>query len=138
MNAELKHYGIKGMRWGVRRFQNKDGSLTNAGKLRYKYQTEEGVSEKDAGKAAKYVDRETKRYDKMISRMKKSKSVGKSAVEKMINKRNKIANMPYDQARREMSRQTRVWLSSFIDSPMGSLRYSAFVNLVNEYERSKM
>lgn len=29
------HHGIKGMKWGVRRFQNKDGSLTNAGKKRY-------------------------------------------------------------------------------------------------------
>ena len=32
---ELYHHGIKGMKWGVRRFQNKDGSLTNAGKKRY-------------------------------------------------------------------------------------------------------
>lgn len=32
---ELKHYGIKGMKWGVRRFQNKDGSLTADGRKRY-------------------------------------------------------------------------------------------------------
>lgn len=32
---ELYHHGIKGMKWGVRRFQNEDGSLTNAGKKRY-------------------------------------------------------------------------------------------------------
>lgn len=32
---EFKHSGIKGMRWGVRRYQNKDGSLTPAGKKRY-------------------------------------------------------------------------------------------------------
>ena len=32
---ELYHYGIKGMRWGVRRFQNKDGSYTAKGKKRY-------------------------------------------------------------------------------------------------------
>lgn len=32
---ELRHWGIKGMKWGVRRFQNKDGSLTKAGKQRY-------------------------------------------------------------------------------------------------------
>lgn len=31
----LIHHGIKGMRWGVRRFQKKDGSLTSAGKARY-------------------------------------------------------------------------------------------------------
>lgn len=32
---ELYHHGIKGMKWGVRRYQNEDGSLTNAGKSRY-------------------------------------------------------------------------------------------------------
>lgn len=32
---EIYHYGIKGMKWGVRRFQNKNGSLTNAGRKRY-------------------------------------------------------------------------------------------------------
>ena len=32
---ELYHHGIKGQRWGVRRFQNKDGSLTPRGRKRY-------------------------------------------------------------------------------------------------------
>lgn len=34
MEYELYHHGIRGMKWGVRRFQNKDGSLTAAGKKR--------------------------------------------------------------------------------------------------------
>ena len=34
-DTSLTHWGIKGMKWGVRRYQNKDGSLTAAGKKRY-------------------------------------------------------------------------------------------------------
>lgn len=32
---ELEHFGIKGMKWGIRRYQNADGTLTEAGKKRY-------------------------------------------------------------------------------------------------------
>lgn len=35
VNNELRHWGIKGMKWGVRRYQNNDGTLTDAGKRRY-------------------------------------------------------------------------------------------------------
>lgn len=34
---ELQHYGILGMKWGVRRYQNADGTWTEAGKIRYGY-----------------------------------------------------------------------------------------------------
>lgn len=32
---KLRHFGILGMKWGIRRYQNKDGSLTDAGRKRY-------------------------------------------------------------------------------------------------------
>ncbi len=34
-NQEIEHSGIKGMKWGIRRYQNEDGTLTDAGKARY-------------------------------------------------------------------------------------------------------
>ena len=41
----LKHYGIEGQKWGLRRYQNDDGTLTEAGRLRYGGKTH--VSELD-------------------------------------------------------------------------------------------
>lgn len=42
-NTMLCHYGILNMKWGVRRYQNKDGSLTPAGKKRYAGEETEGT-----------------------------------------------------------------------------------------------
>lgn len=53
--SELYHHGIKGQKWGVRRFQNKDGSLTPAGKKRY---DEPNVGRKTSESKTK----ETKKY----------------------------------------------------------------------------
>lgn len=49
----LEHFGVKGMKWGVRRYQNADGTLTDAGKKRLQtYKTNE-------------MNRVTRRYEKL-------------------------------------------------------------------------
>jgi len=50
---ELQHHGVLGMKWGVRRYQNEDGSLTPAGEKRYN-SNQKNVS--------KLVEKDAKRY----------------------------------------------------------------------------
>ena len=71
LRNSLSHHGILGMKWGVRRFQNSDGSLTSAGKKRasYEYKKESVAGDKDLmnNYTRIYVNAYTKTADKMNS-----------------------------------------------------------------------
>lgn len=56
---ELYHHGIKGMKWGVRRYQNADGSLTSAGKRRYDVENARAEVKKARQKVKKMQTAET-------------------------------------------------------------------------------
>lgn len=65
---ELYHHGIKGQRWGVRRFQKKDGSLTSAGKKRY-YDTPDLNKQKSELESTKSVYKSSRNaYIKAVNR----------------------------------------------------------------------
>jgi hypothetical protein len=72
VNGELHHHGIKGQRWGVRRFQTKSGSLTSAGKKRY------GVGK---GDSKKKTSSEPKDKAKKTESVKSGKDKQKTVVE---------------------------------------------------------
>lgn len=54
---ELYHHGIKGMKWGVRRYQNKDGTLTSAGKKRRKANYSDEVKSMSTDELRRKVNR---------------------------------------------------------------------------------
>ena len=89
----LAHHGTKGQRWGVRRFQNSDGSLTAAGKLRYSVDNGgRSISKKvDPKSAAKLKKRQVKE-DAKLERL-KIKEAAKN--EKLEKKKSHISNKEY-------------------------------------------
>lgn len=73
---ELYHHGILGQKWGQRRFQNEDGSLTPAGRERYGYgkkaysrqewkQVKRTMKEKESSYNDTYLKRNKKEHDKL-------------------------------------------------------------------------
>ena len=87
-NNELFHYGVKGMKWGIRRYQNSDGTLTPEGRRKAKYEyNKDNETAFELGKAAtitgyaaaksikrtaKLEDRLSKKYEKDPDGLKRS------------------------------------------------------------------
>jgi len=110
-STELYHHGIKGMKWGVRRFQTKDGGLTPAGRKRYA----DDVSEKKA--AYKSANKEYKKaFNKASNRAfaayspsKKHRQANDARWEDTVNKAEKAnkAQAEYKQAKKTAKEQKR-------------------------------
>lgn len=62
----IAHHGIKGQKWGVRRFQNEDGSLTKAGKERYNEQNSSNSSDNSENQKFHLTEKQ-KKYCKTIA-----------------------------------------------------------------------
>ena len=84
LTNELYHHGILGQKWGVRRYQNADGTLTAEGKLRYKQEVQK-MAQKDAqrwsdARVAYGEGAGTRRklIDKEINQKKKDKTYAKA------------------------------------------------------------
>ena len=88
--SDLQHWGIKGQKWGIRRFRNPDGTLTDAGKARYAASTGKknvlDFTDKELKSAVERL-RNEQAWKTLIKELDKpKKATGKELVKKALDK----------------------------------------------------
>lgn len=108
----LSHAGVKGMKWGVRRYQNADGSLTDAGKKRYARDTKDLSDKKkkkyepDVNKwVTEYISNTKRLTDESSQLASKLKNVNDASIKNTSKPRMDLSNMSDQEMRSQINRE---------------------------------
>ena len=117
----LAHHGIKGMKWGVRRFQNPDGTLTEAGKQRYKLDSD--------GSLQKLT-----RKERAAAKKERVEAARKQTMEDYVaGKKLKPTSRMY--ARSQFESLKEASKDEYIKSEEGAKLYKEWSDAANEYQK---
>lgn len=122
MSNELQHHGIKGQKWGVRRFQNADGSLTAEGKKRYSVSDYQQAIDKT--KTAGKIVNEAKTLNNTVKKVNDpaaERRIRKSAAEMSdieLQKRVQRLNMEDNYTRMMLHRESLERGRTFVDKAL--------------------
>ena len=122
MSNELQHHGIKGQKWGVRRFQNADGSLTAEGKKRYSVNDYQQAIDKT--KTAGKIVNEAKTLNNTVKKLNDptaERRIRKSAAEMSdieLQKRVQRLNMEDNYTRMMLHRESLERGRTFVDKAL--------------------
>lgn len=110
----LCHYGVKGMRWGVRRYQNSDGSLTTAGRKRYERDQRENSGKKKGNKVGqadpnRWVKEDLTRTQRLTNETaglaRNLKAANDQSIRSKPRKRMDLSNMSDQELRNQINRE---------------------------------
>lgn len=104
-DLELYHHGVKGQRWGVRRYQNKDGSLTSYGKKRYAKELAKLEAEKKRVRQQEQTAKKMKKLDDMRKDIDERKKALKSDDTPEPTKQPKAQTTPQKRKLSELSNE---------------------------------
>ena len=120
--SNLQHHGIKGQKWGVRRFQNTDGSLTAEGKKRYSVSDYQQALDKT--KTAGKIVNEAKTLNNTVKKLNDpaaERRIRKSAAEMSdieLQKRVQRLNMEDNYTRMMLHRENLERGRTFVDKAL--------------------